>query len=555
VIDLTGANLIGYLLRVIRDAVSRNPRFNSTLGQVTSQSNNMIQYGDTQVTVRDVTSSGNRLSPDYFMCNTYGRVLVAKVENKEGTFIEWTNETDKTRQTPEAGVYYLSIDAVNQETNDVDISITKFRWVEGRYNNAVGSIAYLRQGIDGTTLTAKDLATGDTVAIKGFSTFVILQVPTETLQLYDANNNPLVPLTDFWYQRPVSEVIIQSTVGGPEVANITTPWVSFTLTDQDGYELRQGIDWNFYGLNFIQLNTWSPMGSTITANVIRKLDPSTVSGTNPENILPVNILPNESLAAGQVFIHTNTNDYYSATVNPDGTVTLPNLLQPGDNVRWEVRIAAGIVTCRGKKFALNGLYQTYWDANAPTEYPDATDINKKGAAVYVIDPTTKQRVDVFPGLSIAIGDSVVVDDQSAIIVSPETTETYEVYGSKENLTFTLDFRANDLQTASDLSELVKQRLLVMSRQDMERDGITIFEAPRSFRSSQRDGSGTAPTFTVSLSVSASADWKVFVPKITRVARFEINDTMYLPDFQGKLQMAPRVQALGSTRFQFVRHYS
>lgn len=540
-IDLTGANLIGYLLRVIRDTVARNPRFNATLGQVTHTSNNMIQYGDTQITVTGVTSSGNRLSPDYFMCNQYGRTLVAKVENKEGTFIEWTNETDKTGQTPEAGVYYLNVDAVNEQTNDVDFTLQKFRWVEGKYHNAVGSIAYLRQGIDGTTLTAKDATTGATVAIHGFTTYVILQVPTETLQLYDANNNPLTPLTDFWYQRPVSEVIIQSTAGGPEVANITTPWVSFTLTDQDGYQLRQGIDWNFFGLNFIQLGTWSPMGSTITANVIRKIDPTTVSGTNPENILQVGVMPNESLAAGQVFIHTNTNDYYNATVNANGTVTLPNLLQPGDNVNWEVRIASGTSTCRGKKFAINGLYLTTLDT--------------AGAVQFVTDPTTKLRTEVLPGLAIAIGDSVVVDDQSAIIVSPETTETYEVYGSKENVTFTLEFRANDLQTSSDLSELVRQQILIKGRQNMEADGITIFEAPRSYRSSQRDGSGTAPTYTYSLSVSASADWKVFIPKLTRVARFEINDTMYLPDFQGKLQMPPRVQTLGMTRFQYVRWYS
>lgn len=540
-IDLTGANLIGYMLRVIREIVAKNPRFNSTLGQVTSQSNNMIQYGDTQVTVRDTSASGNRLSPDYFMCNQYGRALVAKVENKEGSFIEWTNETDKTGATPEAGVYYLNVDAVDEKTNDIDFTVQKFRWVEGKYNNAKGSIAYLRQGIDGTTLTAKDLATDLTVPINGFTTFVILQVPTETLQLYDANNNALVPMVDFWYQRPVPVVIIPSTAGGPEVANIPIPWVSFTLTDQDGYELRQGTDWNFFGLNFVQLSTWSPVGSTITANVIAKIDPSTVSGTDPENILQVGVQPNESLAPGQVFIHTNRHDYSNATVNPDGTVTLSNLLQPGDSLRWEMRIASGSVTCRGKKFALNGLYETYKDA--------------QGNVQFTTDPVTKLRTEIIPGLSIAIGDSVVVDDQAAIIVSPTTTETYEVYGSKENLNFTIEFRANDLQTASDLSELVKQYLLVQRRQNMEADGITIFEAPRSYRSAQRDGSGTAPTFTFSLAVSAAADWKVFIPKITRVASFEINDTMYLPDFQGKLQMAPRVQALGNTRFQFLRWYS
>jgi hypothetical protein len=548
-LDLTGANLISYLLRILRESVSQNPRFNDTLGEVTSISNNMIQYRDVLVTVRDVSTSGTRLSPNYFLCNQYGRALVTKVENKGGTFIEWMTETDKTGQTPESGVYYLNVDAVDERTNDVDLTISKYRWVEGKVTNAVGSIAYLRQGIDGTTLTAKDLATGQTVAIEGFSNYVFLLVPTKTLQLYDANNNPLTPMTDYWYQRASSEVIIQSTLGGAEVANIPNPWVSFTLSDQDGYQLRQGIDWTFFGKDFIQLSSWSPAGSTITANIVQKIDPSTVIGTNPENILQVGVQPTESLATGQVFIHTPYGDYNNVTVNSDGTVTLPQLLKPGDWVHWEVRIASGDITCRGKKFALNGFYQT-------TSYYEAGDKDKKVKVRYLLDPITQQKIEVLPGLAIAIGDSVVVDDQVAIIVSPTTTETYEVYGSKENLDFTLDFKSNDLQTSSDLSELLKQQLLVMRRENMEADGITIFEARRSYRGQQRDNSGTAPTFTYTVSISASADWKVYIPKVTRVASFEITDTAYLPEFQGKsLQLASRVRALGATRFQFLGHYS
>ena len=540
-IDLTGANLIGYLLRVIKDSVARNPRFTNSLGQVTSQSNNMIQYNDVQITVRDVTSSGNRMSPDYFLCNQYGRAILAKIEGKDGTFIEWVKETDPTRATPEAGVYYLNVDAVNEQTNAVDVSMEKYRWVEGKYTDAVGSKAYLRKGIDGTTLTATDETTGNPVDIEAFSSFIILLEPTETLILTDAHGDALVPLADYWYEREVSKVIIDRTTGGAEVANIPGEWVSFTLTDQDGYQLRKGIDWNFFGQNFVQLSTWSPPGSTITANIIQKFDPSISPGTNPENILQVGVGSNESLQPGQVFIHTTTADYNDAVVNPDGTVTLPRLLKPGDNVRWEVRIAAGRVTCRGKKYSMNGFFETYYDTIAKE-----VKFKKDDAG---------NSIEVLPGLGIAIGDAVVADDQAAIIVSPTTTETYEVYGSKENVNFTIDFRANDLQTASDLSEMVKQQLLIMRRQNMEADGITIFETPRSFRSGQRDNSGTAPTFTMSLAVSAMADWKVYVPKVTRVVAFEILDNVTVPDFQGKLQMSPRVQALGQNKFQFVTWYS
>lgn len=520
-IDLTGANLIAYLLRVIKDAVARNPRFNSTLGEVTSQFNNMIEWKDVQITIRDVSTSGNRLSPDYFMCNQYGRAILCKVENKEGSFIEWVAETDKTRQTPEAGVYYINVDSVDIKTNKVGLTIEKFRWIEGNYNNAMGSIAYLAPGIDGTTLTAVDLAASPPgpVSIQGFSNYVILLQPTQTLQLYTNSSppTPLVPMTDYWYQRPTSVVIVQNTIGGSEVANIPVPWVSFTLTDQTGYQLRKGVDWTFFGLNFIQLGEWTPSGSTITANVIQKIDPSTVAGTNPENILQVGIQPNETLVGGQIIIHTNSGNYSAAVANPDGTITLPQLLLPGDWLRWEVRVNSGQFQADALKYNMNG--------------------------------------NVMPGLYLAMGDSVTVNDQVAIIVSPTTTETYEVYGSKENVNFTLDVKSNDLQTSSDLSELIRQRLLVYGRENMEADGITIFEAPRSYRGQGRDNSGTAPSFTYSIAISASADWKVYRPKVTRVAYFELNDVAFLPDFQGKLQLAPRVKALGTEQFQFVTWYS
>ncbi len=210
-----------------------------------------------------------------------------------------------------------------------------------------------------------------------------------------------------------------------------------------------------------------------------------------------------------------------------------------------------MITCRGKKFALNGFWETYWDVNAPS----ITNPSQMGAIKYVIDPTTQQRVEAFSGIAVAIGDAVVVGDQAAIIVSPTTTETYEVYGSKENLNFTLEFRSNDLQTSSDLSELIKQQLLVIRRNGMEADGITIFEAPRTYRGQQRDNSGTAPSFVYSLAVSASADWKVYIPKVTRVARFEIIDTAAIIGYPGKLNLAPRVQTLGTSRFQFIPWYS
>jgi hypothetical protein len=523
-IDLTGAHLTAYILRIVRDIVAKNPRFRSSLGEVTFASNNQIQWKNVQVLVKDVSTDGTRLSPDYFMCTKHGRAIVAKVEGKEGSFIEWATETDAARILPEAGVYYLNVDSTNDtpenahkdlDPRELTLTVHKYKWHEGNLTNAVGTVVYLAPGVDGTTLTAEDASTGKSLTISAFANFLYILEPCVQLVLRTANNVPLAPLTDYWYQRKQDFELIHSTAGGFELANIPVTFVSVTFTDQSGYELRQGIDYNWQGATWIGLSQWTPPKSTITAHAIVKVNPYTTIATHPENIFNVGLLAGESLAPGQAFFHTNAGDFPDLKPDADGNVTLPTLLEPGQWARWEVRIDAGQYQTSAMKYQIN--------------------------------------TGIIPGLQIAIGDNVVAGDQAAIIVSPTLTETYQVFGSKENLNFTLEVKSNDLQTSSDLSEMIKQHVLVMRRQNMEADGVTIFEVRRSHQGQQRDNSGTAAQYTYTVSVSAACDWKVYLPLVTRVTKFEIIDSFYLPDFQGKLQMAPIMQALGA--FQFIQAYA
>ena len=373
-------------------------------------------------------------------------------------------------------------------------------------------------------------------------------------------------MADFWYQRPVTAVICLSTHGGneQELCEIPSPYYSVAITDQDGYELRRGIDYNFQGPQWIALAPNGPR-STIYANMVVKQDPSSVVGTMPENVLQVGMTGPETLAPNQVFIHTTQGNFTNPTVNSDGTLTLPQLLQPGDWLRWEVRVDSGQLKAKAKKWELNSLVQvdpltiTYSKPG-----PDGTMHPLPAKWVEAADPTDLAGVVqtsagqpllvggdqqlILPGLRLAVGDNVVVGDQCAIIVSPTLTETYEVFGSKENLSFTLEVKANDLQTASDLSEMIKRELLITRRTNTEADGLTIFEATRSFVGQARDPSATAPTYIYTVSVSASADWKVYVPLVTRLVSLEIIEQETQTDFQGKLQMAPRMEAFGSASF-------
>jgi len=532
-------------MRVVQDAVARNPRFRQTLGAVTFSSNNQVNYGDVQVLIKSVTTSGTRLSPDYFIKTQHGRTILAKVGDKEGSFVEWVTENDKTRLTPKAGVYYFNVDAVNEQTRDVNLTVKQFRWEQGSLQNAEGSTVVFAPGIDGRTLTVTDANHVGIINVNAFEKFLYLLSPCERVVLTGPGPTVLVPNQDYWILRKQSTIVLQSAAGGPELVSVPSNYTAITFFDQDGYELRRDIDYNFQGPNWIQLSAATPPGAQITATASIKMDPNVTDGTNPENILQVNVGPTESLATGQVFISTPAGDFPDVTVALDGTIILPVLLQPGEWYTYEVRILTANTTIVGRKYELNGFKTTRWDPSA-----GGTDANSPppGAYVVVLDQTTQQPIDPIPGMVLAIGDAVVKDDQCAVIVNPDVTETYEVFGSKENLSFSLDCKSNDYQTSSDISELLKRELLIMRRENMEADGITIFEATRENLGEQRDPSGTAPRHIFTVSVTASADWKVFVPCVTRMVSFEIHENAYLPDFAGKLNMAPRMQAFGAMQF-------
>ncbi len=558
-VDLTGANLINYLLRQIKDIVARSPRFRNALGDVTFQNNQMVQWGNVQAVIKNVTASGTRLSPDYFMFTQHGRVTVAKLGDKEGTFIEWPLEYDKTRQTPAPGVYNLQVDYTSEKDQLVQLTMQQFKWSQGTLKNAQGSVVYFNvavdqeggnnapavQQLDLTTLTATEAETGKVVQFQAYNSstggFMYVLTPCQTLVLTCPNGVTLNQNgSQYWYQRTTTVLICQSTIGGSELMNIEVPLVSASFQDQSGYTLRPGLDYQWQGPTFIKLSSYSPAGSTISAIILQKLAPNANSATNPENIINIGFVQGtDSLVANEVNFHTSAGDYNNVPVNADGTVTIPTLLTPGQWLRYDVRIATPPVTIQGKKYTMNGFFKTVPDSKAPTDPSKRT---------IFLDPTTKQPVDPLPGLWLAIGDAVIAGDQCALIINPEVTETYEVFGSKDNVTFVLETKANDIQTASDLAELVKQQFLIFKRAGMEKDGITILEAPRDMAAVQRDISGINVEYTYTQQFAGLADWKAYMPLVTRMAAYELTVNPYSSDFQGKLQLPSRLTTVGATMF-------
>lgn len=248
-----------------------------------------------------------------------------------------------------------------------------------------------------------------------------------------------------------------------------------------------------------------------TLKVVSQITAFTVSAMNPENILNITIGPGETLVQNQVFVNTSSQSNVALSVQSDGAVWMPYPLNPGEWMRYEVRIDTGPeTTVTVKKRGMNSnLVSGYW---------------------------------------IAIGDSVTVGDQVAVIISPQVCETYDVYGSKDNVSFTLDCKANDYSTASEIAETIKKALLITQRVPMERDGITIFEAARDIQGEARDESGTAARYISTLNVSAMCDWKVYLPLVTRVVAIDLQETPYYAGYSSQLYIGPRYTELGMTQF-------
>lgn len=521
-LDLTGENLVTYLLREIKDIVSRNPRFRNLGGDAIIQTPNLIAWNDLQVEISTIQASGNRLSPDYFMCTQYGHAILAKLENKNGTFVEWVQELRNVEQNeagvmtyPEPGVYYLNVDSVNEATREVELTMDKYTWVNVKTEFGTGSKIYFAPSVAVNTVTPVDDSIQYT--IRG-NTMYILSYTTEQPIRLQTPSGELTPGTQYWYDAITQHVLTEATVTGLQDIDIPHTGLQ-AISDQNGFVLRDGIDYKWVAADRIRLGLSTPPGYKLTGTFIEKVNPTDSIVMSSENCLNFSVGPEEALTEGQVSIRSTDGSIYTETdltIAGDGSVWFNALIDKGEVRTGEVRVSAGQSTVTAKKLA--------------------------------------QNPHIIPGLMVGIGDEVEVGDQVAILVSPDVTETYEVYGSKENVSFTINIRANDRLTASEIATSIRSTLLIKNRFNMESNGLTIFEISKSSAVEQKGQSGVATTTTYSLAATAAADWEMYVPLTTRIGYIDI-EVQSAPalSWPNNPEILPRMSMMG--RNQFVLNYS
>jgi len=511
VVELTDINLDSFIIRELRGVVAKHPRFRELGGEITSYFSTLMRYNDLEIIIKDPSAQGNRLSSDHFIATQIGRTILAKLEDKDGLFIESMQEIDKTGQTPEPGLYYLNLDSVNEQTRDISLTCEKLRWVQGHVDASTGSYIVINSNFSPYNLVITNMNSGD---YRATNNRLYLLKYVDSVNIMDSTSNHILqPMIDYWVEKYDSVLLTSSTILGRQ--NITIPdltYITVDVVDQDGYILRPNIDYYFSSPSEIILSDWTPANQTLYLNGYYKRDPRLVSIINPDNIINFGLQVGETLIQDQVLIRANTGDYtYTDLVQSlTGDYYLINLLDVGDSMKWQARVQTPQFTIAAKKNAIN--------------------------------------YNFLPGLNVIVGDRTVVGDQLCIMVLPQLAETYEIYGSKENISFSIDIKTNDMTTSSELGTMIKQYLLVSARERLEYQGLTIYEISRSTMADVKDESGLTSSHHVILSVQAAADWEVYKPLITGLDHYDITGVSTDITYPGKLQITPRSSAFGVSNF-------
>jgi hypothetical protein len=90
-------------------------------------------------------------------------------------------------------------------------------------------------------------------------------------------------------------------------------------------------------------------------------------------------------------------------------------------------------------------------------------------------------------------------------------------------------------------------LLHTRKENLESDGLSLFEAGSSLTGGPRDDSGTAGTYSTTLSFSGLADWRVFEPLVTRITNFDVQVNSTTAGF-GPIAVKNRFKCLTATGF-------
>lgn len=128
--------------------------------------------------------------------------------------------------------------------------------------------------------------------------------------------------------------------------------------------------------------------------------------------------------------------------------------------------------------------------------------------------------ETIPGAILAFGDRIWKDDQFAVVVTPDRTETAEVYGGKFEINFNLIVMSRDAEDREKLSDYVIFKILE-SQNRLGFEGIELLDvSPNGENEEVYNESDDSYYYESSVALSYRVDWSLYVPLPVEVFRIE-----------------------------------
>ena len=503
-IDITGGFLAHFLVGELRPVVMRHPRFQASDGETVAAYSDQITYRDVSITIGSTHADGTSMSPDSYLGTAFGRALVAKIDGKPGSFVEWLQENNS--QAP-AGIYYLSVDSVDEDTRDVRLIQQTRQWHRGGLSGAKGSKVFLSRSLPTDLVVPEDSAVE--FRNDGYSLTILSYAPNLSLKRTDTGDI-LVPGTDWWIESTERITLIEETFGEKTTyVGVPAGWTSIHFLDEEDVEYRPGVDWYWVSPTTISVAPWIPSGSKVIAEGRWVKTPVGDNYVNAENLITLTLSPGDTVELVGTTYATSRGVFPISELIPEGanTFRLQHLLDTGDDLHWELKSISAQFYNTVKKMSVNREF--------------------------------------LPGVNLAIGDQVGVGDRLAIIVEPSRCEVFEIFGGKDGVGFDLTIKSNDLLTTTEIANLVKSYLLVEARHRLENCGLNILRIGQAYQGGPKDITGKTTAHSTTLSVSASADWEIHRPLINYVEAIDLSGvTVDSQIVSGRLKPIPQLNALG-----------
>lgn len=526
------------LIEELRFCFDSNPRHRDIVKNI-QQKYTFTSRPQKGIVLESANANPQSLSANNYMGAMHSYLMLARVDDHEGTALEWVKEDDKAVRNnggyfpSDPGVYYIQVEEITlpgdipefQFWVDPLLSVYEELIFEFGETDGVGSQATLANAplLEGTVdlyaypdypllagtairLQAEEsLYVGGGTLTLGYGEGFVPVVATSDLPedfLIDATNNKLVV--------EVNGVYVDTTL--PEGSEVSTGDLVATL--KQSFDMA-GLAPSAYAVEdvggFLR----------ITAAQSLRFESNSVSTANDDLGFTEGYVPVDATGI-VVQAHVPPNSTFRAVV--DGEERIVELF-PGNRDVEEIaaEVQAAFVGTSLQAEAVEGGDYTLDPDTGTITFLTAFSPGTQVIAdyKYPVDSRGPFRIgkgevsnnEAIPGAVLAFGNQLVDGDVAAVVVGPRREEVADVYGGKMNMSLDFSIFARDSMTRNELADLALMYLWQWRRERLAEEGIILEDVSFGGESEEPyDDVGDDYYYLASISVSLLTDWELYIEK-------------------------------------------